>query len=342
MSKNKKLYLIITLVVVLIASSIVTAAIILNKNHTHKFVNGICSGCGEVQGSVLDDKGTIVDSNEIILMPAKLTFTKSLDTDKQITVQAAIEPIDATNQDVTWSISFQNPSDEWVEKKSVEDYIVLKADGLRATLQCIQPFGEEIILKCSSVSKPDISSECVLNYLQRVNLNWIFFEARNGYTFDTDSTLEIGLLFGKDSVSLTANAFMKYDDYTEPSEFETTFQLNIEEEFLNYLEQKNLRPSRTCYEFKIGDQIDFKIASLIQMFGLSPDQMGNYYSENQISNIFYGYDADLKPTFNIVAHTVNKKDETNTLTTIFTVCTNSWSFDIEVQSITLNANELQF
>ncbi len=342
MLKNRKKCLMLSLMLVLSISCLIAILVIKNKNHTHQFVNGVCKDCGEAQGSVLDDKGEVLDSDEIILMPAKLTFTKSTDAAKQITVQATLEPIEATDQNVNWSISFQNSSNEWAQKKNVEDYILLTKNGLSATLQCLQPFGEEIILKCSSVSKPSISSECVLNYLQRANLNCIFFEDEGGNTFDTDGSLEIECFFGNASVLMTANIFMRYDDYTEPSEFETTFQMIIADEFLTYLEQKKLKPSKTCYDFKIGDQIDLTVTSLIKMFGLSPDSMGNQYTENQVSNIFYGYDGMNKPIFDIVAYTVNKKDASNSLTTTFTVTTSQWAFDVAVQSITLNKNELQF
>ena len=88
-----------------------------------------------------------------------------------ITLEATVEPSYATKIAVDWTVSFANPESEWATGKTVTDYVTVTPteDGsLTATLECLQPFGEQIIVKVVSRENAEISDTCPLEYMRRV------------------------------------------------------------------------------------------------------------------------------------------------------------------------------
>ena len=88
-----------------------------------------------------------------------------------ITLQASVEPSFATKTAVDWSVSFANPESSWATGKTVTDYVTITpiSDGsLTATLECVAPFGEQIIVKVTSRENAEISDTCPLEYMRRV------------------------------------------------------------------------------------------------------------------------------------------------------------------------------
>lgn len=88
-----------------------------------------------------------------------------------ITLVATVEPSYATKTAVDWTVSFTNPNSEWATGKTVTDYVTITPteDGsLTATLECLQPFGEQIIVKVISRENAEISDTCPLEYMRRV------------------------------------------------------------------------------------------------------------------------------------------------------------------------------
>lgn len=88
-----------------------------------------------------------------------------------ITLVATVEPAYATKTAVDWTVSFTNPDSEWAIGKTVTDYVTITPteDGsLTATLECLQPFGEQIIVKVISRENAEISDTCTLEYMRRV------------------------------------------------------------------------------------------------------------------------------------------------------------------------------
>lgn len=88
-----------------------------------------------------------------------------------ITLVASVEPSYATKTAVDWIVSFANPESEWATGKTATDYVTITPteDGsLTATLECLQPFGEQIIVKVVSRENAEISDTCPLEYMRRV------------------------------------------------------------------------------------------------------------------------------------------------------------------------------
>ena len=115
-----------------------------------------------------------MQSQGIKLMSAKLlsedfaTYGISPLAETAITINATIEPIDAANHGIDWTLAWSNPSSTWATGKTVTDYVNISSSGKSATVSCIQPFGQQIIVKATSQDNPDVSAVCTLEYAQKV------------------------------------------------------------------------------------------------------------------------------------------------------------------------------
>lgn len=133
----------------------------------------------------MEDKDT--DNNGMVVTPANSRVMKlaakhlsaSLDDDNyaapegvgtyananSYTLTATIEPADATNNKVDWSVKLKSGGD-------ASEYVTIatETDGaLTATLTCLNPFGEQIIVTCVSRDNSEAKATCTLDYIKRVN-----------------------------------------------------------------------------------------------------------------------------------------------------------------------------
>lgn len=84
---------------------------------------------------------------------------------------ATIEPENASNKAVDWSVEFVDPSSSWASGKSVTDYVTVTptSDGaLTATVANLGAFGEQIKVTVTSRDNPEAKAECTVDYAQKV------------------------------------------------------------------------------------------------------------------------------------------------------------------------------
>lgn len=82
-------------------------------------------------------------------------------------VTASVQPSDALNKEVDWSIAWANPSSEWATGKTVTDYVMITptSDGaLTATVACLQAFGEQMIVTATSRDNTSAKGTCTVDY----------------------------------------------------------------------------------------------------------------------------------------------------------------------------------
>ena len=100
------------------------------------------------------------------------------------TLTATIEPENASNKAVDWSVEFVDPSSSWASGKSVTDYVTVTptSDGaLTATVANLGAFGEQIKVTVTSRDNPEATAECMVEYQQK-------FESLAGYiSLDAES-----------------------------------------------------------------------------------------------------------------------------------------------------------
>lgn len=124
-----------------------------------------------------ENGGAILNESEetgISVMSRKLLSSEyaangvSTQAESAYTLTATINPSDATYTDVEWTVAFKNPSSTWANGKKLSDYVTLSSNGLQATVSCLKPFGEQIIVKVTSLDNASATANCSFDYRKRV------------------------------------------------------------------------------------------------------------------------------------------------------------------------------
>lgn len=88
------------------------------------------------------------------------------------TVTATVQPENATDKRVTWSVAWKNPSSAWASGKTVTSYVTVtptSTGALTANLSCLQAFGEVVVLKVASTADSAVAATREINYMKRAN-----------------------------------------------------------------------------------------------------------------------------------------------------------------------------
>ena len=80
------------------------------------------------KGTVIDGDGNEMNGDTVYNMPSNMVFRPALrgaTPATSVTIKAVIEPLDATNQLVDWTIAFADPASEWASGKTLSDYVTI-------------------------------------------------------------------------------------------------------------------------------------------------------------------------------------------------------------------------
>ena len=161
------------------------------------------------------------------------SFRNSAVTGESVTITATVEPDnEAENTGVDWTATWKNAGSEWASGKSVSDYVTLTPGGedyaasKSVTLENLQPFGEQIIIKATARDDPGITATCTADYVQKLTgFSLSFGEVSCNFGGDTDVTLEINAN-AESAPGGAANAQQeKSEVYTIAQEFTVTYEL---------------------------------------------------------------------------------------------------------------------
>ena len=154
-------------------------------------------------------------------------------TGESVTITATVEPDnEAENTGVDWTATWKNAESVWASGKSVSDYVTLTPGGAdyaaskRVTLENLQPFGEQIIIKATARDDPGITATCTADYVQKLTgFSLSFGEVSCNFGGDTDVTLEINAN-AESAPGGAANAQQeKSEVYTIAQEFTVPYEL---------------------------------------------------------------------------------------------------------------------
>ncbi len=103
------------------------------------------------------------------------------------------------DDDLTWTTAFKSES-AWSSGKDYTDYVSVSVatDTHSVTVECLQPFGEPIIITATSKDNRDVTATCQLDYVKRI-------EEVTGWTFNAGTEHENEIRFGMDN-TITAKA----------------------------------------------------------------------------------------------------------------------------------------
>ena len=125
-------------------------------------------------GSELTSGGTVPMQN-MTFATARSLAAYSSDAAAQSEEYASVELTatlspDWVAGDLSWSIAFSDPASEWATDKTVTDYVTLTQGEtvFTATVQCLQPFGEQIVVTVSADEFDDVTASCTVDFGQRI------------------------------------------------------------------------------------------------------------------------------------------------------------------------------
>ena len=162
-------------------------------------------------------------------------------TGESVTITATVEPDnEAENTGVDWTATWKNAESVWASGKSVSDYVTLTPGGAdyaaskRVTLENLQPFAEQIVVKATARDDPGITATCTADYAQKpVNFSLSFGEVSCNFGGDTDVTLEINANAETAPGGAADAQFAKSEVYSLSQEFTVTYELRGKK-FMSY------------------------------------------------------------------------------------------------------------
>lgn len=193
---------------------------------------------GEETGEDAGGMVTQVQNSSLMTLSAVATTAAESSVESSTLLTATVAPGDANNQQVDWEVYFANPESEWASGKELSDYVTLTptSDGaLTATVNCLQAFGEQIIVKVISRDNPLATAICTIDYAQKVtsvtlklgditvnlggttNIRWQINANGEGFggTPDLDYTVNDVYTLAEDftvSINLVNRTFVSADD----------------------------------------------------------------------------------------------------------------------------------
>ena len=208
---------------------------------------------------VTDENGNAL-TETVNAMPTRMTFRneKMLSSEKEyegVTIQATVKPDNATNKNVSWSVSFLNANSAWAKGKNVNDYVTVtpQSEGSNiATVECLQPFGEQIKITVTSLSNPNAKAESRVDFAKRiVSVPFEVACSEENYSlryldFSMDAlSLNVGMTW---DLWIDEPACV-YSDYTINDSFATTLEIYANENVLaQFAADTGITPEITTLE----------------------------------------------------------------------------------------------
>lgn len=168
------------------------------------------------------------------------------------TVTASITPSDALNKEVDWSVAWKNPSSTWAKGKDVTDYMTITptSDGaLTATVECIEAFGEQVLVTATSRDNPSAKGSCTADYMQRylgtetsLSFNNSQYYQIGEVATSMDSTGTVNMPNKAESGSNTNTLYSPKNPVVYTSILSETYTLPLEGEDISYKYYLKLNP----------------------------------------------------------------------------------------------------
>lgn len=228
----------LTTVIVLILVSVLVVGML--AAFTSGFTNWDAStwfGSGQTDDESVGDEeindtsGAVINApegNGMLMSVARIAkadyaaYGVSLLAETAYTVTATVVPSTADDKSLDRSVAWSNGVSEWASGKNVTDYLTVtpvSGGAASATLACLQPFGEQITVKCTSRQNPDASATCTVDYYKRIE------------------TLDAGMSDGVNTVKLSSGGNIPFSsdmmfslsaEYTDGTAEEYTHTAKVE------------------------------------------------------------------------------------------------------------------
>lgn len=189
----------------------------------------------QVMPTAIDEQGQAVVNGQIA--PKRMTFLKSARTSENATVSvsASITPENATVKSSQWDVNWVNAQSAWATDKAITDYLTLTSDGLNATLECLQPFGEQITLGVTVTDVRDNAKTATttVDYMKRNSFSSVSYKPDEAVNVSTEINVN-GYYVTGSFAEWTADVNNEMKQISDAdngwSQYKTTVTLNANDE----------------------------------------------------------------------------------------------------------------
>ena len=121
---------------------------------------------------VVDGENSMISMLSREIKPAQYaSYGVSPQSEMAYTIEATVLPeYRANTVELVWTAEFERFNAAWVKDKDVSDYIKITPIGdlaHQAVIECLQGFGEAIVIKAAAKSNPNVFGTCICNYIRR-------------------------------------------------------------------------------------------------------------------------------------------------------------------------------
>lgn len=191
---------------------------------------------------------------------------------------ATINPSNATNQKVTWSVAWQDEESDWAEDKDVNDYVTVTpiSDGaLTASVALMNGFGEKVVVTVTSQDNPDAKATCIVDYASRVREKFYMYTDVTNSSVIADTS---GVVIGKVTLNMDISHELSiadknlnlYYDYTVKDTFSESHTVSVNEAVLAEFN------TATGLNATAGSVTDSNVKFLELLGGVDWDNSTNY------------------------------------------------------------------
>ena len=166
----------IFLAIVLVAAGILTGVFYARGNI--QIVKDTEEGSTEEKVAVTEDgteigNGETIPMQNIIFRTARTLAATNEETEEYatVTLTGTLNPEGVAYTSAVWSADWTNDASEWASGKDVSDYITVtqtEENELQASVACLQPIGEQVVIKLTVTSENTLSAESTVDFAQRV------------------------------------------------------------------------------------------------------------------------------------------------------------------------------
>ncbi len=171
-----------------------------------------CNSKEEGKVAVTDGNGKDI-ANTTTPFPERMVFAYTGDISTyastavmaETTLKVTVVPSNATNQRMSWAVTFNNPSSSWATGKTATEYVkvIPSSDTLTAKVQCLQAFGEQIVVTVTSQNNPQATARCKVDFVKRFMGASSNRSAGEIVDFNTDMNIKYSVTYGDGTIQGT-------------------------------------------------------------------------------------------------------------------------------------------
>ena len=304
----------------------------------------------DVAGKPIDGNGDVMDG-DICAMPSAMAFrsAQSLDGEEaydSVVLNATVSPDTATDKSLDWSVEFADPASEWANGKNVTDYVTVtpQSDGSStATVQCLQPFGEQIIITAASRQTPAANAVCVADFYARsIGVELEFHTDNMGFTTFSSSNLSPVLSPEFRFIWENQPSYL-YSDHTLVDNFTHSSNAYGTEEMLAVLHESGVSSARINENAYSESGLVFVGREILE--GFDSEDYGDcppYYeiAEDELTEAFrIVYN---NPDIPLCRFEFTAQGEYSSATFVWNINGSRDSFYVPVQNVTFDKSEIKF